>query len=170
MELEKINIRPATKEDIEKIAIIKVDGWKNTYQDIIDLNYLNKMSYEEQTNKYSSSYDLNTIFVAELNNEVIAFCRVCDYGQNTYQDADCEIREIYVKSEYKHMGVGSKIFSYVLNYFRSNNKQKLYLGVFEKNDSARKFYEKMGGIANKKSYLEINGVKYPTISYIFKLT
>ena len=84
-------------------------------------------------------------------------------------DIDCEIREIYIRPDIKRMGIGSKLFNYILNYFKNKGKRKLYLGVFKENYKAKKFYEKMGGTLWKSRYLEIKGIKYQTISYVYKL-
>ena len=170
MNLEQLIIRVAKEKDINYIANIKVYGWKNTYAEIIDSKILDNMSIEKEINSYRSKYSLNDIFVAELEGEIVGFCRTYDYNVPQYDsDIDCEIREIYVKSDIKRMGIGTKLFNFVLNYYKMKNKNKLYLGVFESNTSARNFYEKMGGQIWKKDFLEIDGKKYPTISYIYKL-
>ena len=67
------------------------------------------------------------------------------------------------------MGIGSKLFSYILNNLKNKNKKKLYLGVFEDNYKSRKFYEKMGGTQSDKGSLEINGKNYATVSYFYDL-
>ena len=171
MDLNNINIRNACRDDIEQIVNIKIDGWQTAYVDIIDSSILNNMSKDKEMDSYINKYSLNDVFVAELNGEIIGFCRVYDYEESPYDDKeiDCEIREIYVKSDVKRMGIGSKLFSSVLNYFKSKGKKKLYLGVFENNYKSRKFYEKMGGILGKKDSLRINDKDYPIISYIYDL-
>ena len=157
--------------DINKISIIKVDDWKSAYIDIIENDYLNRMSLNEQIDKYNNSYSLKDVFVAELNNEIVGFCRVYDYNNPEFEDTeiDCEIKEIYVRPDMKRMVIGSKLFNFVLNYFKTNGKKKLYLGVFADNYKSRRFYEKMGGTLCKSGYLEINNIEYPTVSYIYKL-
>ena len=170
MNIKNVIIRNATQNDIYQIVKIKINGWKETYVDIIDNNYLNNISLNDQISKYTSSYSLENIFVAELNNEIVGFCRVYDYEEAQYDgEIDCEIREIYVRSDIKRMGIGSKLFIHVLKYFKDKNKSKLYLGVFEENYKSRNFYEKMGGIFFKKDFLEIGGKQYPTVSYIYEL-
>ena len=169
--LDNLIIRNATINDIKQIATIKVNGWKSAYLDIIDNSYLESMSINEQVDKYTNSYSLKNVFVAELNNEVVGFCRVYDYDKSEFEDKkiDCEIREIYIRPDIKRMGIGSILFNYILNHFKNKGKKKLYLGVFEKNYKSRKFYEKMGGTLWKGGYLEISGIKYPTVSYLYKL-
>ena len=104
--------------DINKISIIKVDDWKSAYIDIIENDYLNRMSLNEQIDKYNNSYSLKDVFVAELNNEIVGFCRVYDYNNPEFEDTeiDCEIKEIYVRPDMKRMVIGSKLFNFVLNY------------------------------------------------------
>lgn len=170
MDLEQLVIRNATKEDISKIVDIKVSGWKNAYTGIISEDILNNMSVEKETFSYTNKYSLNDVFVAVLNNEIVGFCRVYDYDTPQYDsDIDCEVREIYIRPDIKGKGIGSKLFKYVLDYFKSKNKYKLYLGVFEDNYKSRKFYEKMGGTLWKKDFLKIGETNYPTVSYIYNL-
>ena len=166
-----IIIRQAQSKDIESIAMIKVEGWKNAYKGLIDDEYLSSMSVNEQI-KVINNYSLDTIFVAENGDEILGFCRFYDYDKPVYEDEeiDCEIREIYVKPDMKRMGIGSNLFAYTMDYFQKKDKKKLYLGCFKDNHTARKFYEKMGGIPQAGKDLEIGEKHYPTVSYIYDLS
>ncbi|MCH5317173.1 MAG: GNAT family N-acetyltransferase [Eubacterium sp.] len=166
-----IIIRQAQSKDIESIVRIKVAGWQNAYKGIIDDEYLMSMSVSELFNAIKS-YSLDTIFVVENEGEIIAFCRFYDYDKPVYEDEeiDCEIREIYVKPDMKRMCIGSNLFAHTTNYFQQKDKKKLYLGCFKDNHTARKFYEKMGGVAQVGKDLEIGEKHYPTVSYIYDLS
>lgn len=167
----EIIIRQAKFNDIDVIAKIKVTGWQNAYTEIIDEKYLASMSVSKQI-KVINNYPLETIFIAEKDGEVVAFCRFYDYDKPVYEDKeiDCEIREIYVKPDIKRQGVGSKLFTYTMDYFRLKGKKKLYLGVFKENHNARKFYEKMGGSVQDEGDMELGRKLYPTVSYTFNLS
>lgn len=171
MDCNKIEIRKAKYSDIKEIANIKVTGWQNAYRGIVSDEYLNNMVYSKQIEKYTTTYSLDTIFVAEKDNEILGFCRFYNYDTSVYDDleVDCEIREIYVRPDIKRMGVGSKLFNYTLDYLKKKGKMKLYLGVFKENYNSRKFYEKMGGIIGEEDVLEIENKKYPIISYTYIL-
>ncbi len=159
MDLDNLIIRNATINDIDRIAKIKVDGWKNTYSNIIDSSVLNNLAIAKEKESYLNKYSLNDVFVVENNEDILGFCRVYDYEESPYEDKDidCEIREIYVRTDLKRMGIGGKLFTFILIHFKNKGKNKLYLGVFEDNYNSRKFYEKMGGSLYKKDSLTING-------------
>ena len=74
-----------------------------------------------------------------------------------------------MRPDIKRIGIESKIFNYVFQYFKQKYKNRLYLGVFEDNYKSRNFYEKMGGTLGKKDCLMINGKSYSTVSYIYNL-
>lgn len=171
MQYENIIMRKAETNDIEEIANIKVDGWKTAYDGLIDSEILDAMDINMEIDSYANHYSLDNVFVAESNDEILGFCRVYDYDDSPYEDKeiDCEIREIYVRPDIKRMGIGSKIFNYVLKYFKQKGKTKLYLGVFEDNYKSRSFYEKMGGVLGKKDSLMIKGKSYSTVSYTYNL-
>ncbi len=164
-------VRKALSNDINQIVNIKVDGWKCAYEDIIDKDILDNIDVNKEIYNYTNKYSLDNVFVVESNNQILAFCRVYDYNESPYEDKliDCEIREIYVRPDIKRMGIGGKLFNFVLNHFKSNNKRKMYLGVFKDNYKSRNFYEKMGGTLWKSTYLVIEEVKYPIVSYLYKL-
>ena len=171
MKQNNIKIRQAQLSDLELIASIKVAGWQSAYREIVDYKYLASMSVDKQI-EVIKNYSLDTIFVAENDGEVIAFCRFYEYDNPVYEDKeiDCEIREIYVKPDIKRQGIGSKLFIHTMNYFRHKGKKKLYLGVFKENHNARSFYEKMGGNVQGEEDMEVGGKIYPTVSYIFNLS
>ncbi|MGM9618373.1 MAG: GNAT family N-acetyltransferase [Oscillospiraceae bacterium] len=165
-----ICIRQAQSCDIKQIAEIKVDGWRSAYKGIIDDEFLNAMSISKQIDNIHN-YSLDTMFVAENDNEILGFCRIYDYSEPVYDDKeiDCEIREIYVKPNLKRMGIGSELFHFTKDYFSQNGKRKLYLGCLKNNYSARKFYEKMGGISTSGKEIEIGGKLYQIVGFIYHL-
>lgn len=168
--IHMICIRQAQSRDIKQIAKIKVDGWKNTYKGIIDDEFLNSMSISKQIN-IINNYSLNTMFVAENNNEILGVCRIYDYNESVYDDKeiDCEIREFYVNPSLKRMGIGSKLFNFIKEYFSQKGKRKLYIGCLKDNYSARKFYEKMGGISVNGKEIDIGGKLYPIVDFMYNL-
>ena len=156
MNFNNIKIRQAQLNDLKSIAEIKVTGWKSAYQGIIADKYLNSMSVSEQMDRLKS-YSLETVFIAEKDNKILGFCRIYDYDKSVYEDKeiDCEIREIYVNPNIKRMGIGSRLFHYILEYFKEKGKKNLYIGCLEDNHNARKFYEKWAEFLKREKILKL---------------
>lgn len=83
-----------------------------------------------------SNYMSDGFIVAELDNEVVGFCRYVDNNNfsPTITEADCELTVIYVKPNLKGGGIGSKLFEYVLNEFFKLNKSLMVLWCFKDNE------------------------------------
>ena len=57
-----------------------------------------------------------------------------------------EIERIYIKSKFQKHGLGKYLFNKALELAVANNKKRIWLGVWEKNENALAFYKKMGFI------------------------
>ena len=54
------------------------------------------------------------------------------------------IEDLCVDERYRHQGIASKLYDYVLGVARNGNYDALTLNVWDFNEAAKKFYEKMG--------------------------
>lgn len=77
--MENIIIRNIEKRDIPSVIDIQIAGWKSEYKGIVDNNILNSMNRDERIKKISNNYKENGFIVAQINNEVVGFCRYIDY-------------------------------------------------------------------------------------------
>ena len=59
-------------------------------------------------------------------------------------DEALEIERIYIRKKSKGKGIGKHLINPALDIAIKNNKTSSWLGVWEKNDIAIKFYERMG--------------------------
>ena len=55
-----------------------------------------------------------------------------------------EVERIYVLQEYHKQGLGKALLNYAHDIARQLNKNKIWLGVWEKNENAIGFYKKQG--------------------------
>jgi ribosomal protein S18 acetylase RimI-like enzyme len=55
-----------------------------------------------------------------------------------------ELKRIYVLKEFHGQGIAQKMMDYVLNFAIENKYEVIWLGVWEHNIRAKKFYEKYG--------------------------
>lgn len=170
-EINKIKIRNVKKEDLFAVAEIGVNSWKTAYKGIINDEYLDNLSIEENYQKRLKDYTKNGFIVAELQNEVVGFCRYRK-GNNykdEYPEVDCEICALYVKPEYKRNGIGKELVNYVINEFKENGYSKMILWCLKDNYPSRAFYEKMGGIYCGENTIEKGNRKYTEVGFIYNL-
>lgn len=171
MKMNEIKIRKATLNDIKAISTIKVKGWQSAYKNIISDEYLDNMSIKKVIEKNTKDFDKYLFIVAEINSKVVGFC-CYDFGniEELDNNADCELRGIYIKPNMKRNGIGRKLINYIKKEFFKVNKEKMILWCLKENYQSREFYKSMGGVEGKCKKSEFDGKEYEIISYLFDLT
>ena len=169
--MKNIIIRNVIEKDIPSVADIQVNGWKRAYKGIIDDAILNAMNKEEKIESFKMNYQKNGFIVAELENKVVGFCRYIDNNEFTpdMQDIDCEITALYVKPNLKYNGIGTKLFQFVTNEFKSKNRTKMILWCLKDNEPSKKFYTKMGGKIIKERKIEIGEKEYLEVGFEYNI-
>ncbi len=169
--MDNIIIRNVEEKDIPSVANIQTNGWKTAYKGIIDEAILNSMKEADKIERLKGNYKKNGFIVAEINNEVVGFCRYVDSNEFTLdmQDIDCEITALYVKPELKYNGIGTKLFQFVINEFKSKNKAKMILWCLKDNEPSKRFYTKMGGEVIKEKTIEIGGQNYYEVGFRYNI-
>lgn len=161
-----IIIRNVRKDDIISVADIKVKGWQNAYRGIISDDYLDSMDIEKNISKMYRNYNSNGFIVAVVNNEVVGFCRYISDCDSPYLG---ELSALYVRPDLKGIGIGTKLFDYVVNEFKKCGKTKMILWCLKDNYKSRKFYSNKGGkIIGEKSFY-LNDVLYTDVCFSFDL-
>ena len=170
--MQNIIIRNIKKEDLWSVSSIAVEGWKNAYRGIIDDEFLDSLKVEDNYNKMLKNYQENGFIVAEINNEVVGFCRytINNLFSQYVKDIDCELCAIYVKPDLKRQGIGKALFNYVINEQKKNNNKNMILWCLKENYNSRRFYEKMGGDLYGEKEFEKGGKKYKEVGYRYDLS
>lgn len=104
---------------MESIAGIKVGGWQTAYSGIVDEGYLDAMSAQEQPTRLKT-YPLASFLVAEKGGNVLGFCRISEGCLADRVTSGCEIRDIYIRSDMKRQGIGTKLFEYTVQEVSSS--------------------------------------------------
>lgn len=169
--MKNIIVRNVIEEDIPSIVDIQINGWKTAYKGIIDDNVLNSMSRNEKIEKRKKDYKQNGFIVAELDKEVVGYCRYIDSNEFTQDmsNIDCELSALYVKPNLKYNGIGTKLFQFVTNEFKSKNKTKMIVWCLKDNEPSKKFYKKMGGEIIKERKIEIGGKDYYEVGFLYNI-
>lgn len=169
--MENIIIRNIEEKDIPNVVDIQINGWKSAYKGIIDDEFLNSMNRDKKIEKRKKDYKEGGFIVAELDNRVVGFCRYVDSNIFTPNilDIDCELIALYVTPNLKYNGIGTKLFQFVLNEFKSKGKTKMILWCLKDNEPSKKFYTKMGGKISKEKTIEIGGKNYLEVGFLYNI-
>lgn len=169
--MKDIIIRNIEEKDIPDVVDIQINGWKSAYKGIVDDNILNSMNRNQRIEKRRNDYKENGFIVAELNNQVVGFCRYIDSNKFTQDisNIDCELLALYVNPDLKYNGIGTKLFQFVVNEFKNKNRKKMILWCLKDNEPSKKFYTKMGGEIIKERTIEIGEKEYLEVGFEYNI-
>lgn len=163
-----INIRDANYEDLERIVEINIESWKNTYNSIIEEKDLLSVNKSNRINKFKQTFNEKKLLVAEIDNKIVGFTW---YKENSTKDIyHSEIIALYVDINYRNLGVGKKLFNNVVEKVKINNYNNMIIWCLEKNNNAREFYKKLGGIVvdEKQKFIFLDK-QYEEVGYLFEI-
>jgi len=140
---------------------------RGTINDLVDLIDIGRKTFcetfakdnsEENMNKYleegfsevkvrAEINDPNSMFyLARVSDQVIGYLKL-NFGQSQTElndESSLEIERIYVLKELHGEGVGQKLYEKAVDISREKEVNYIWLGVWEKNPRAIRFYEKNG--------------------------
>ncbi|KZS48885.1 GNAT family acetyltransferase [Paenibacillus glucanolyticus] len=144
-----IIIKKCTLEDSRQLQEIGYETFNETFKDQNspgNINaYLERAFNLEQIEKELSN-KFSQFFFVYFNNEVAGYLKVNTNDEQSEEmgDESLEIERIYIKSKFQKHGLGKYLLNQAKDIAVESNKKKLWLGVWEKNENAIAFYEKMG--------------------------
>ncbi len=149
--MSEIDIRQATIEDTEMLTDLSCktfwdafhDHPKNAPEDLAD--YMREAFNLEQIRAELS--EENAIFlVAEIENEPAGYAKIKINGTEDGIKAakPIELARLYSKQEFLGKGIGARLMDECFEIAEQNNCDAMWLGVWEYNLRAQRFYEKYG--------------------------
>lgn len=143
-----MTIRRATQQDIPQID--RLLNEVNMVHHVIrpDLFNINRKYTDDQL-KAMIGDDTQPIFAAvDENDRLIGYC-MTKFQQIVGDTIRTDIRTLYiddlcVDEEVRGQHIGQQLYDYTKKFAKENGFYNITLHVWEGNDSARKFYDKMG--------------------------
>ena len=120
------------------------DNTADNMQYYLDTNFTDEKLGEEINNPYSEFY------FAKIDDEAIGYLKInSGTAQTELQDDDkaLELERIYVLQEFQGKKIGQILFDKALEVAKEKNADYIWLGVWEKNLKAIRFYEKNGFVS-----------------------
>lgn len=153
-----ITVRRAEIKDIDKVSILlsEVLELHAKLRPDIFISGTTKYTREELTNIFQN--DETPVFVAIDNDEVVgyAFCVIKKqpFSTNMVDFKTLHIDDLCVDENCRGKHIGTILYKYVLEYAKSIGCYDVTLNVWEGNDNARAFYEKVGMFV-KETQMEV---------------
>ena len=156
-----MNIRSANENDAFLLAEL---GRKTFYDTFIEQNTAEDMALYLSEHfsadiQRSEIKDPNTIFlIAELDGAPVGYSKLKGHhrGNGVTGTNPIELQRIYSIQEYIGKGIGTELMKKSISEAKEKGFNCIWLGVWEKNERAIKFYEKWG-FKKVGSYLFILG-------------
>lgn len=144
-----IIIEECNLKDVEKIKEI---GERTFYETFYNENleedmkdYLKKnFSYAQLETEFRNSS--SKFYMVQNDKKIVAYMKlnfIEDQINKDYENT-LEIQRIYVTQEYKCRHIGKSLIEKAIEIAKNNNKNYIWLGVWEKNINAIRFYKKQG--------------------------
>lgn len=138
----EFDVRKATRADASEV----VAGINQICQEggaFITQHYIPTDAWESVLGRTEESADHLLLAVAVLDKKIIGAGRLFAGGPGTLYRHVADMG-IFVLAPYRHMGVGHKLFEYMLDWARSKSLKKISLIAIASNHIAISFFKKNG--------------------------
>ncbi|NRG32791.1 GNAT family N-acetyltransferase [Niallia circulans] len=142
-------IEKCTIADIHKLQDISLETFDETFRNQNSpenmKDYLEKAFNLEQLKKELSNLSSQFYFVY-LNKELAGYLKInrMDAQSEQMGEDSLEIERIYIKGKFQKHGIGQVLMNKAIDIAKKESKKKIWLGVWEKNKKAIRFYQKFG--------------------------
>ena len=146
---ENISIRPATADDIVLISVLASTTFYEAYFEQDESSnlsgYINE-SFDMATVRDEIEDSQSTFFLIFLDGKAVGYARLIDDSTT-----DCvgdgrviELKRIYILERCWGTGIGDRLLGHCIETARNRSFKTIWLGVWEENQRAQKFYAKYG--------------------------
>lgn len=153
-----LNIRRVTIDDVGALTAIArqtfYDTFTGTCTEMDMQSFLDEYFIEERLSVEIKNEDQH-IFFAEADAVPAGYLQFMeDYSGLPLMRKwkALELKRIYVLKEYHGMGIAQKLMDHILTYAAQQDYEVVWLGVWEHNLRAQKFYEKYGFVKSGHSH------------------
>ncbi|MFD8236523.1 GNAT family N-acetyltransferase [Streptomyces sp. NPDC059696] len=170
-----LRIREMTLADCDRVAEIRVGGWRSAYRGLIPQSYLDGLSVEadaERRRAYLAQGDGGVVnLVAEdAGGGLAGWACHGPYREGEVRTRDAELYALYAHPDRVGRGVGRALLTESVARCRAAGHGSLLLWVLKENVRARRFYERAGFRADgAEEPFEVDGVEVPEVRYAMPL-
>lgn len=144
MKIKKINI-----DDLETLRNLSIQTFKETFEEVNTEEDMQKY-LDENLSIEKLKTELENVnsefYFAENNGEILGYLKLNfkDAQTEKLEENHFEIERIYVLKTFLGQKIGQILFDKAIEIGREKNLEYVWLGVWEENKRAIRFYEKNG--------------------------
>lgn len=141
----------ANLNDVQLLQELSIQTFNETFKDQNSPEnmkaYLDKAFNLKQLEKEMTN-DSSDFYFIYFNEELAGYMKMNTNDAQTENmgNDSLEVERIYIKRDFQKHGLGKYLLNQAIEIARKQDKRKIWLGVWEKNENAIAFYEKMGFI------------------------
>ena len=143
------SIRKCNVQDLDSLCKISIETFYQTFADsnteenmtaYLDSAYNKEKLYEELCNPDSS------FFFIYVDESLAGYLKTNEYpSQTDINDIDSlELERIYILKDFQGEGLGRDLLEHTISIAIEHGKKYVWLGVWEHNEKAKRFYQKNG--------------------------
>ena len=172
-----LEFREAIIDDLSDIAELSISSWKNSFDEFIQKDVLDKLSLENAIQVWKISLLPNEnkqriilAIIKDCNNSKLEIVGFINFGHSISLGLENlgEIVALHVLKKYHKLGIGRQLVSICLNTLFLEGCQSIISWVLEGNLIARKFFEQMGGEYFTSGTRVIGGKNYNQNCFLWK--
>jgi ribosomal protein S18 acetylase RimI-like enzyme len=138
--------RTAARDDAERIAALHADSWRRTYRGIYNDAYLDSDVVADLRSVWQERFATprpgQHVIAAEREGELAGF--ICVFAEKE-QGWGSLIDNLHVDHRHRRLGAGTMLMREAAAWLGALHADAgVFLWVLEKNDNARRFYERLG--------------------------
>lgn len=146
--MSEINIIKIGISEVEKLQEISRKTFKETFEAVNSeenmQSYIQeRLSIEQLTTELSNPN--SEFYFAQQENEILGYLKLnFNEAQTEKVEEGYEIERIYILKAYHGMKIGQMLFEKAISIGKERKMKSVWLGVWEENHRALRFYEKNG--------------------------
>ena len=156
--MHEIKMRRITFKDVPALSFIAKKTFYDTFTGTCsedDMSDFLERFYNENTLAEEVANDNFQYFFAELGEEIVGYILFSD-GEVSFDEikgsTSLELKRLYVLNEYHGKGIAHDMMNFFLDFARVQGYDTAFLGVWEHNIKAQKFYQKHGFILSSHTH------------------
>ncbi len=162
-------VRTGGTEDVDAVARLHIAAWVETYTGLLPDGVLQEISVAERTALWQRvlADSRSAVLVAECAGALAGFsaCGPQRSEALAQQGYDGEITAIYVLRRFQRRGIGRALMAAASEALGMRSFNAAGLWVLDRNEQARRFYQRRGGVVVGTRTDSVGGVVVGEVAY-----